>query len=351
MGRRFIDMAWIQKRMNGRDARINRALREAAKKEAQFTRSIREAEAMTTDRLTLATTAGPTVTTEQLALVKSAIAPGAAPWELQLFLYDCARQGVHPLDKLIHFTKRSGKYTPITSIDFMRQRAADSGEYAGNDDPEFTGEAKSPAFAATARVYRIVQGQRYPFAATARWSEYKPDQHDFMWQKMPFVMLGKCAEALALRKGFPKQLHGLYVTEEMDQASARIDAPVVPRSEPVPTSGTTEAVAQPADLNAGLPEAWQAFVVEPTSDRVRGRVVAVESETKTGRKSGQPFTKTSITLDSGEVVTTLDKGYAALALECRDDGTTVDISVKSTRWGKDILSMARLPAEGDDAPF
>jgi hypothetical protein len=92
-----------------------------------------------------ASIAAPAVTAEQVELIKRTVASGATADELKLYLYDCARQGVHPLDKLIHFTKRGGKYTPITSIDFMRTRAADTGEYAGSDDATFDMELRRTA--------------------------------------------------------------------------------------------------------------------------------------------------------------------------------------------------------------
>ena len=157
-----------------------------------------------------------TMPKDQLELVRRTVAKDATNDELALFLYDCERRGIHPLDKLLHFTKRGGKYTPVTSIDFMRSQAAMSGEMAGSDDPIFA-EVDGKLSAATVTVYRITQGQRFAYAATARWSEYCPDNAP-MWKRMPHTMLGKCAEALALRKAFPQQLAGLYSREEMDQA-------------------------------------------------------------------------------------------------------------------------------------
>ena len=180
------------------------------------------------------------ISADELDLVRKTIAPDATPEELKLFLYDCQRQGVHPLDKLIHFTKRSGKYTPVTSIDFMRIRAAETGEYAGNDDALFGDllEGKYPEWARVS-VWRLTQGQRCAFTATARWVEYKPDQHAFKWLQMPHTMLAKCAEALALRKGFPRQLAGLYAREEMDQAGP-LDRPAA--------QGLPASVPQKGDL-------------------------------------------------------------------------------------------------------
>jgi hypothetical protein len=42
---------------------------------------------------------GLTVTPDQLDLVTRTIAAGATEAELKLYLYDCARQRVHPLDR------------------------------------------------------------------------------------------------------------------------------------------------------------------------------------------------------------------------------------------------------------
>jgi phage recombination protein Bet len=159
------------------------------------------------------------VTNDQLELVRKTVAQGASDAQLKLFLYDCQRRGVHPLDRLLHFTLRGGKYVPIVSIDLMRSRAAETCEYAGNDDAEFEGIAKTDSFSARVTVYRLVQGQRCAFSATARWSEYcPPSGQDTMWKKMPHTMLAKVAESLALRKGFPQQIGGLYSGEEMAQA-------------------------------------------------------------------------------------------------------------------------------------
>ena len=165
------------------------------------------------------------VTLEQIELIKRTVAAGASDAELKLYLHDCQRQGVHPLDRLLHFTKRGGKYTPVTSIDLMRIRAAETNEYAGSDDAVCVADAEGRLAEASVTVYRLVQGQRCAFTATARWSEYYPgDQAGSMWRKMPHTMLSKCSEALALRKGFPRQLAGLYAAEEMEQASASAGA-------------------------------------------------------------------------------------------------------------------------------
>lgn len=167
--------------------------------------------------------------TEQMAkdrkeLIRRTVAPDATPAELDLFIYDCLRRRSHPLDRMIHFTKRGGRYTPITGIDYMRSLAGETGEHAGTDDAEFVESEPFPK-SAKVTVYRLTKGQRYAYAVTARWTEYYPGDGalGFMWRKMPHVMLAKVAESQALRKAFPRELGGLYEKAEMAQASSAVE--------------------------------------------------------------------------------------------------------------------------------
>jgi phage recombination protein Bet len=194
----------------------------------------------------------------KLDLITRTVANGATKDELDLFLYQARRAGLDPLARQIYFVKRSGKGTIQVGIDGLRLIADRTGAYAGNDDPVFVDGNPFPE-AATVTVWKMVGGQRCPFAATARWKEYYPgDQQGFQWKKMPHVMLAKCAEALALRKAFPQDMSGLYVHEEMDQAGS---APL--------------QAAPPADKETG--EIIEAQVVEDApppqqEERVRGEV-------------------------------------------------------------------------------
>lgn len=265
----------------------------------------------------------PNVTTDQLDLIKKTVAMGATPDELKLYLYDCARQGVHPLDRLVFFTKRSGKYTPITSIDFMRIRAAETGEYAGSDDALFWSIETKQSYPdqATVTVWRLVQGQRCAFTATARWAEYKPDANDFMWKKMPHTMLAKCAEALALRKGFPKQLAGLYAREEMDQAG--------------PNQPTAQVVTvTPPELPAADVNRETGEVIE---DLPTGTVKILEVTSAPTRKPN--ITKFTMRLSDGRTVGTIKGQMGALAEQICQAGMPCFLTTKETQWGEDAIDL------------
>ena len=252
-----------------------------------------------------------TVTPDQVDLIKKTLAPEATDAELKLFIYDNTRRGINPLDKMIHFTKRKGKYTPLVGIDFMRTRAAESGDYAGSDDAVFEGGERPDSARVT--VWRFVQGQRCGFTATARWSEYYPGDGDagFLWRKMPHTMLAKCAEALALRKGFPQQISGLYTAEEMAQASE--DAPP-PRVQPI-RSATPVVVAQvvasdePTDL---FPD--DAQEPEPAAAEPEGYVYITKVTKRNGEKNGKAYSQWFVTTSDGREGSTFD-GPTAVSAE------------------------------------
>lgn len=237
------------------------------------------------------------MTPEQVALLKRTICRDATDDELKLFMHVCQRTGLDPFARQIYAVKRldkkTGKATMVvqTSIDGFRLAASRSGTYAGSDDPIFDNEDEPNR--ATVTVYKMVQGQRCPFTATARWKEYYPGQaQGFMWDKMPCVMLAKVAEALALRKAFPADLSGVYAKEEMDQAENG-SISVKPEN-PAPTDGVQEEgvvipygplakqyvhKADPAKLRAyilELEEGWKRRNLSEPPNWARAMVAAAE---------------------------------------------------------------------------
>jgi phage recombination protein Bet len=157
-------------------------------------------------------------TPDQVALIKRTVAVGASDDELQLFMYVARKTGLDPFTRQIYAIKRQGKMAIQTGIDGYRVVADRTGQLAGISDPFHTSDldAKFPLTATVTVKKLLSSGQIAEFTATARWSEYNAGGP--MWVKMPFLMLGKCAEALALRKAFPVNLSGVYTSEEMAQA-------------------------------------------------------------------------------------------------------------------------------------
>ena len=163
------------------------------------------------------------LTREQVDLVKRTVAKGASDDELALFVHVANKAGLDPFARQVYAIKRGGAMTIQTGIDGFRLIAARTGLHAGTDEAVFEEDENGRPIKASVTVWKMVGGQRVPFAASARMSEYNAGQG--LWTKMPFAMLSKCAEALALRKAFPADLSGLYTAEEMDQADARPAAP------------------------------------------------------------------------------------------------------------------------------
>lgn len=181
------------------------------------------------------------MTREQIELIKTTIAVGATDAELALFIEVCNATGLNPFKRQIHAVKRwDGRaqrevMAIQTGIDGYRLIAERTGKYLPGPI-EFCGPdgvwvetwvaTDRPPTAARATVFRRdfldENGRLVPVRAVAHWRSYAQTTRDgsltSMWKRMGELMIGKCAEALAIRRAFPDLVSGIYTDEEMSQA-------------------------------------------------------------------------------------------------------------------------------------
>lgn len=211
----------------------------------------------------LATTQDGGFTPQQIEIIRTQIAPDASNEQLALFLEVCRGTGLNPFMRQIYAVFRNAqengrwvkRMTIQTGIDGYRLLAARTGQLGGIDDAVFDSEDAEHPHRATVTVYRFVRTytvhERVAFTATARWSEYvqttKDGEPTSMWRKMPYLMLAKCAEALALRKAFPAELSGIYTADEMSQAENDLPTPPTPPARQAPSIVETTSAQEPLD--------------------------------------------------------------------------------------------------------
>jgi phage recombination protein Bet len=245
--------------------RPKRKRRSAGSKSIQKTRSERIAKKFT------APTKRP-LTGSEIELLRRTVAKGTTDDEFALFLWVCKKHKLDPLTRQIHCVRRwlnkhhqdekgiwTGGYqmTVQMGIDGYRALAArDHPDFGGCDEPEYVIE-NGKLVAARIRLWK--KGLEHPVVGVAYWDEFAPRDLEkpeaFFWKRMPKHMLAKCAERVAICKGYP-ELSDIYTDEEMVRAD--VDDYTPEGREIIDVEGSREKAQQIAqdkiaDLQAKLP--------------------------------------------------------------------------------------------------
>jgi phage recombination protein Bet len=176
---------------------------------------------------------------ELIRVLGNSLYPGARPESIRLVLAWCRATNRDPMKKPIHIVPMNvkdattGKYAwrdvLMPGIGTYRSDAANSGTYAGKDEPEFgpeitrkidQSEVTYPQWCKVT-VYKIVASERRAFTVKEFWMEnYASGQGgngvNAMWSKRPYGQLAKVAEAQALRAAFPDETGNTNTSEELE---------------------------------------------------------------------------------------------------------------------------------------
>lgn len=190
----------------------------------------------------------------QVALIRRTAAKDCNHDEFEQFMHVVSDLNLNPLRKQIYaFVYNKDKpdkrsMSIIIGIDGFRAIAERSGNYRPDDtapeyryDDALKGDT-NPLGIATCSVKCFKRdsesGEWFPLIGFVTWNEFAPISDEWAydkdagrrkptgkqelsgkWRDMPAHMIQKCAEAQALRKGWPEDLSGVYSAEEMERAN------------------------------------------------------------------------------------------------------------------------------------
>jgi len=213
--------------------------------------------------------------TEQVDLVSRTIAPDLNTDELALYISVADRAGLDVFTRQVYAFKNSqGRVCIGIGIDGLRAKADETGAYAPGPKPVYETSKDGKCVSCTASVLKHVAGIWVTVEATAYFKEcYQAKSPN--WENRPLHMIAKCAEALALRKAFPRQIGQLGSEREVlamaaehpsDAAATVIDveatvvepgapAPHLPPQQPSEADGF-QIGGKPLDLQRASAKAW-----------------------------------------------------------------------------------------------
>lgn len=217
---------------------------------------------------------------ELMQVLQSSLYPGASPASIKMVLGYCKAAGLDPMRKPVHIVpmwdRKAKQMRDVTmpGIGLYRTDAARTGEHVGTDEPvfgpmvdyELGGTKVTVPEWCRVTVYRLKNGQKYAYTATEFWIENyatagkDSDAPNAMWKKRGRGQLAKCAEAQALRKGFP-EVGNQPTADEMEGKVLDMGAAeIVP---PPP----------PARLPDWTPEQWAAVLPKLLAGIAQGKSV------------------------------------------------------------------------------
>lgn len=229
--------------------------------------------------------------TELMQVLQSSLYPGASPASIKMVLGYCKASGLDPMQKPVHIVPmwdgkaKQMRDVVMPGIGLYRTQAARTGEHVGTDEPVFGPmvEFDLSGFKITVpewckvTVYRLVEGQKCAYTAIEYWTEnYATSGKDStapnaMWKKRSRGQIAKCAEAQALRKGFP-EVGNQPTAEEMEgKALNEYDVDVsTGEITPQKQAARQEPVTWPDDKFAAQVPRWSKAVAEgiKTADEI-----------------------------------------------------------------------------------